>query len=224
MTCFKREMSMYEHLIAAPLPTIRRIPRYLNVLEEFSTIGLDHVSATDIALKLNLKPIQVRKDMAFTGIVGKPKVGYKTEELITAIRSFLGWDSATDAFLVGTGALGTALLGYRGFAERGLQIVAAFDSDPEKVGKKIHGKEIMPLTRMEDLARRMKVHIGILTVPAEAAAAAAQNLIEAGITGIWNFSPAELDVPDHVTVQREDLSAGLAVLSVRMSEKEQGLI
>jgi redox-sensing transcriptional repressor len=213
---------MRDLLIAAPLPTIRRIPRYLNVLESFALEQFAFVSATDIARKLNLKPIQVRKDMAFTGIVGKPKVGYKTDELIHAIRTFLGWDTATDAFLIGAGALGTALLGYRGFAERGLQIVAAFDSDPEKHGKKIHGKEVFPLSRIEELAHRMQVHIGILTVPPEAAAESAQALIDAGITGIWNFSPAEIQVPEGITVQREDLSAGLAVLSVRMSEKEQG--
>ncbi len=214
---------MRDHLIAAPLPTIRRIPRYLTVLESFALEQVAYVSATDIANKLSLKPIQVRKDMAFTGIVGKPKVGYKTDELIQAIRTFLGWDTATDAFLIGAGALGTALLGYRGFAERGLQIVAAFDSDPEKLGKKIHGKEVFPLSKMAELARRMQVHIGILTVPPEAAEESARALTDAGITGIWNFSPAEIQVPEGVTVQREDLSAGLAVLSVRMSEKEQGI-
>ncbi|WP_020612359.1 redox-sensing transcriptional repressor Rex [Sediminispirochaeta bajacaliforniensis] len=215
---------MREHLIAAPLPTIRRIPRYLNVLENFAAEQISFVSATDIANKLGLKPIQVRKDMAFTGIVGKPKVGYKTDELIETIKSFLGWDSATDAFLIGAGALGTALLGYRGFAERGLQIVAAFDTDPEKVGKRIHGKEVFPISKMAELAKRMQVHIGILTVPAESASQCAHALMDAGITGIWNFSPAELDVPESMTVQREDLSAGLAVLSVRMSEKKQGIV
>lgn len=215
---------MHEHLIAAPLPTIRRIPRYLNVLEYFSSRNHEYISATDISGKLGLKPIQVRKDMAYTGIVGKPKVGYKTEELIHAIRSFLGWDRSADAFLVGAGALGTALLGYKGFAERGLAIAAAFDSDPGKQGSIIHGIEVFPLSRMNELAREMKVDIGILTVPAEAAEESAKALIDAGITGIWNFSPAELEVPEGVIIQREDLSAGLAVLSVRMSEREQGIL
>lgn len=214
---------MQDHLIAAPLPTIRRIPRYLNVLEEFYAKEVEYISATDIADSLNLKPIQVRKDMAFTGIVGKPKVGYKTKELIHAIRVFLGWDSATDAFLIGAGALGTALLGYQGFSDRGLQIVAAFDTDSDKIGKKIHNTEVFPMDRMPELADRMQVHIGVLTVPAASAQESAEALYRAGITGIWNFSPAEIQVPEDVIVQREDLSAGLAVLSVRMNEREQGV-
>lgn len=202
---------------SAPLPTIRRIPVYLRVLEEMQEEGQEWASATDVATRLDLKPIQVRKDMAFTGLAGVPKRGFKVDELISAIRDFLGWDKPTDAFLVGAGALGSALMGFAGFKDHGLNIVAAFDTASEKLGTTIHGKEILDLTRFKELAQRMHIEMGIITAPAVSAQRIADLMVEAGIKGIWNFSPVPIKVPDDVAVQREDLSVGLAVLSVKLS-------
>lgn len=200
------------------LPTVRRLPSYLHLLRQFTNEGRDIVSSTHIAAKLKLEPIQVRKDLAVTGIVGKPKVGYYLPTLIKAIEEFLGWDDNTSAFIVGTGNLGSALLGYEGFKQHGLDIVAAFDVSEKKVGSEIHDKCVLPLEKLPDLANRMHVCMGIICVPAEAAQEVADLMVASGINAIWNFAPVRLEVPDFVVVQNEDLSTGLAVLSVKSAK------
>lgn len=200
------------------LPAVRRLPIYWHLLHGLLEKGWEYVSTTVIADELKLDAIQVRKDLALTGITGKPRVGYTIKTLISAIESFLGWDSNNEAFLVGVGHLGTALLGYNGFARFGLHIVAAFDDDPQKVGGEVHGLPIFPLEKMNDLAERLHVKIAIITVPAEAAQAVADQLINVGIVGIWNFTPAFLMVPEGVVVQNEDLASGLAVLSHKLTQ------
>lgn len=200
------------------LPTIRRLPSYLYLLKQFAQNGRDIVSSTHIAESLRLEPIQVRKDLAITGIEGKPKIGYHVPSLIKAIEEFLGWDTHKEVFLVGAGNLGSALLGYKGFEQHGMKIIAAFDCDKSKIGTQIHQKDVLPLEKLSDLARRLNVKLGIITVPAEAAQHVASVMISGGIEAIWNFSPVRLEVPEGVVVQNEDLSSGLAVLSVKSSK------
>ena len=202
---------------SAPLPTIRRLPIYLRLLRRAQAGGRQFISSSHIAEELDLEAIQVRKDLAVTGIEGKCKVGYQVADLIEAIEEFLGWDNATDAFLVGAGSLGTALMGYEGFAHHGLNIVAAFDVDRAKIGRRIRDKEVLPLHKLPDLAARMHIHMGIITTPAGAAQAVADLMVSAGIRAIWNFAPVPIHVPPPVVVQNEDLSSGLAVLSVRLA-------
>lgn len=202
----------------APLPTVRRLPVYLAILRDLHERGTEQVSATYIATELGLESIQVRKDLAHTGIVGKPGVGFTIVDLIEKIEAFLGWDNTTDAFLVGAGSLGTALLGYTGFKRYGLNIAAAFDADPEKVGQSIHGKRVLPMEKLGDLTGRMHIHMAILTVPAEAAQGVADTLVAAGIRAIWNFTAVSLKVPPQVIVQNTELSSELAVLSVMLAE------
>jgi redox-sensing transcriptional repressor len=205
-------------LNSIPLPSLRRLPRYLNILETFQIKGKTTVSATDIAEELDLKPIQIRKDMAFTGIVGKPKVGYDINELINSIRSFIGWNENTATLLVGAGSLGTALMGYEGFQTRGLRIEAAFDANPKKHGTTIYNIPVYPMNELSKIVRRKDIRLAVIAVPAVSAQKVTDTLIDAGITGIWNFSPAEIQVPENVAVKREDLSEGLAVLFVQMQE------
>ena len=199
------------------LATIRRLPTYLHLLRRLQASGREIVSSTHIANELKIEAIQVRKDIAVTGIVGKPKVGYHVPTLIKAIEEFLGWDNVTDAFLVGVGNLGSALLGYGGFHQHGMNIVAAFDTDEGKIGTEIHGKEILPLDKLSGLAMRMHVNMGIITVPASEAQSVAGLMVDAGIVAIWNFAPTHLETPENVIVQYEDLSSGFAVLSVKLS-------
>ncbi|MFW5845909.1 MAG: redox-sensing transcriptional repressor Rex, partial [Planctomycetota bacterium] len=176
-----------------PAPSIRRLPRYLEFLQQEQRNGRTTVSTTHIADALGGTAIQVRKDLALTGIVGRPRVGYDLDELVSAVERFLGWDSTTDAFLVGVGHLGSALLGYGGFAGHGLRIVGAFDSDRRKIGSRQHGHEVLAMHRLPGLARRMRVRIGILTVPRERAQAVADMLVtEAGLVAIWNFADPDL--------------------------------
>lgn len=199
------------------LPTIRRLPGYLTVLRQMDTTTKETVSSTYIADKLKIDSIQVRKDLAVTGIEGRTKVGYQITDLIDAIERYLGWDSNKQAVLVGVGHLGSALLGYPGFMKYGLQIAAAFDASPNVIGSAVHGQIVHSMEQLPDIVQSMNVIMGILTVPAEFAQSATDTLISSGISAIWNFSPVTLEVPEGVVVQNEDLSSGLAVLSVRSS-------
>lgn len=199
-----------------PLPTIKRLPIYLGVLNKLKRAGRINVSATDIAKELSLIPIQVRKDLALTGIIGKPKIGYEIDQLRGFINKFIGWENDTDAFIIGAGALGSALMGYDGFEQQGLRIIAAFDINKKLHGKEIHGKKIFPLEKLKDLAKRMKVSMAVLTVPADNAQSVVDIIVKTEIRGIWNFSPVSLNVPPGIIVQNENLASGLAVLSTKL--------
>lgn len=203
-----------------PLPTIKRIPVYVSVLEKWLKEGKETVSTTDFAATLTLKPVQVRKDLAFAGAEGKPRIGYQTEELLNTLHRFVGWNNLSEAVLVGAGALGTAILGYKGFDRFGLKIKAAFDIDESKCGTTVHDKPVYPIRDLKQYVKKNGIIMGILTVSENGAQPAADALVEAGIQGIWNFSPAQIDVPDSIFVQQEDLAAGLAVLAVRIKERQ----
>jgi len=118
--------------------------------------------------------------------------------------------------LAGVGALGSALLGYEGFRQHGLQIVAAFDVDPDIVGTNVRNREILHVSQLTEIAERMKIQLGILTVPIDVAQEVADEMIAGGIRGIWNFTPVKLNVPDYVILQRQDLASSLAVLSHKL--------
>lgn len=202
-----------------PEPTLRRLPAYCHVLRRLLHEGAETVSCTRIGAELDFDPTQVRKDIAATGLTGRPRVGYVVGELVEGLESFLGWNNAQDAFLVGVGAMGTALLGYEHFNQHGLHIVAAFDSDPAKVGTTVHGREVLSLEKLAPLAARMKIRLGILTVPVAAAQPVADAMVQGGILAIWNFAPTALSVPAGVIVQTEELFASLGVLSSKLAAR-----
>jgi len=201
-------------------PSVRRLPSYLHIIRQAQRNRDYYISGTVIAQELNLEPIQVRKDLAITGIIGKPKKGYPVDALIAAIERYLGWDSFHDAVLVGAGNLGSALMGYQEFQLHGLRIAAAFDTDPAKVGGKIHGVDVYPMEELEVKISEIGAQIAILTVPSPFAQATTESLLRAGITSIWNFTNTKLKVPDEIVVQREDLSSGYALLSVMMQTRQ----
>ena len=201
------------------LPTIRRLPTYLYKLSEMRKAGISIVATPELARYMNLGEIVIRKDLAITGVTGQPGVGYKVKELIEAIKSYLNWDNASEAILAGAGSLGSALLGYEGFEEYGLKIIAAFDAAPGKIGTEIHGRSVFSVERLEELVRRLQVRIGIICVPAAFAQEVADAMVAGGIRAIWNFANVSLKVPDEVVVQREVIAGGLAVLSVKMNRR-----
>lgn len=204
-------MSLDKPLVHAPVPTLRRLPTYHHYLLQLREQGRAFVSCTLIAEDLKLYPTQVRKDLAVTGIVGKPKVGYPVDELLESIETFLSWNDHHSAFLVGVGGLGSALIGYPGFDRYGFDIVAGFDIDPAKVGTTLHGKRVLDVDKLPGLAARMHVHLGIIAVPTGAAQVIADLMVRGGIRAIWNFAPIGLKVPAGVVVHNEDLAASLAV-------------
>lgn len=203
------------------VPSIRRLPSYLHIVKQAQAENSPYISGTVIAEELHLEPIQVRKDLAITGIIGKPKKGYPVEELIAAIEHFLRWDTLQKAVLIGAGNLGTALTGYQGFKDHGLEVCAAFDIDKKKVGKKIHGIPVFPMTELAQQIAELKPALAILTAPSPSAQEIANQLIEAGIDAIWNFTNVKIKVPDHVLVQQEDLTSGYALLGVMMNTRVQ---
>lgn len=203
------------------MQALQRLPLYLQYLRTLP-VGKDTtISAKALGTVLGFGEIQVRKDLSAVSDGGKPKIGYGAESLIRDIECFLGYDNLSDAVLIGAGKLGKALLSYDGFRTYGLNIVAAFDSDPLKCGTDVSGKLILPLERMDNLCERMKIEIGIITVPASAAQQVCDRLIRSGIKAIWNFAPTHLSVPEGVILKNENIAASLAVLSKNLAEKER---
>ena len=199
--------------------TISRLPRYLNYLKGLPKGSISHISATMIAEALGLNDVQVRKDLSLVSDGGRPKIGYAIEELITDIEHFLGYDDTHSAVLVGAGNLGTALLSYSGFAEYGLDIVAAFDVNESLVGCKVNGKQVFSLNKLVDLCKRMQIKIGIITVPNYEAQRVCDMLVQSGVQAIWNFAPVHLNAPSDVLIQSENMACSLALLSKHLSEK-----
>lgn len=204
----------------AAVPSIRRLPSYLHIIRQSKEEGNEYISGTVIAQELHLEPIQVRKDLAITGIVGKPKKGYPVVALMAAIEHFLGWDETQQAVLVGAGNLGTALAGYPEFQYHGLNICAAFDQDPHKIGTSIHGVPVLSLQTLHIQIKNLKANVAILTVPSSQAQVVADQLVGAGITAIWNFTNVKLKVPENVIVQKEDLTSGYAMLCVMINARK----
>jgi redox-sensing transcriptional repressor len=200
-----------------PLTTVQRLPSYLRVVREMNRVGRTVVSSNRLGELLGLEAVQVRKDFGFIGITGMPKSGYQVEELVLAIEHCLCWNRVRDAVLVGVGHLGTALLGYQGFAAHGLNICAAFDLDPRVAGREVNGTPVSPMDQLEPVLRRLDVRMAILTVSPEAAQEVALRLANAGIEGIWNFTGYPLNLPGNIIVQDQDIAIGLAVLSAKLS-------
>ena len=214
-------MNEVERQEPLPLPTIRRYPAYLRLIRERMAAGDEEVSSAALAAALGIDPVLARKDIAMMGVPGRPRWGYPARELADAMQRALGWDNATDAALVGCGSLGHALVGYGGFAEQHLSIVVAFDADPKLHGQTIHGVKVRPMSEVGRLVRRMRIQLGILTVPDTAAQACAAALVAAGVKGIWNFTSVQLSVPPDVIVQSVDLAQSLAVLSHAIANRQR---
>ena len=199
--------------ISLPLPTIRRYPLYLRAIRRKIANGETDISSAVLAEELGLDPVLMRKDLAMSGAVGRPRRGYPARELLEALNRALGWDNVTEAALIGAGSLGHALLGFKGFAEHNLRIVVAFDANPELQGTTVHGVQIHSPDELKKLIKRLALKIGILCVPNAAAQECADLLVEAGVKGIWNFTTVQLNLPPEVKMAQVDLAESLAVLS-----------
>ena len=199
--------------------TIGRLPAYHRYLKDKLAAGERTVSSTAVAEAVHLNAVKVRKDLAvISSVAGKPKLGFSVSDLIEGIDRILGYDNVTDAVLVGAGGLGSALVGYGGFKAYGLNIVAAFDSDPKRIGTMLGGVKVFDSKDLVRLVRRLNVLIGIIAVPAAAAQGVADELAEGGVRAIWNFAPVHLTLPANIAVKNEDMAASLAILSKRLAE------
>lgn len=194
---------------------LKRLPGYLAYLKGIRESATPYISATALANALGMGEVQVRKDLAMVSDGGRPKIGYLRERLIDDIEQFLGYDNTTDAVLIGAGKLGQALLGYSGFSAYGLNILAAFDANPD-LKETDDGKSVYHISELQQFCKDNKVLMGIITVPQEYAQDVCNQLIECGIKAIWNFAPVHLDVPSNILVQHENMATSLAVLSMHL--------
>ncbi|HEY9187799.1 MAG TPA: redox-sensing transcriptional repressor Rex [Ignavibacteria bacterium] len=209
----------FEHIKQTPEPTLRRLPRYLHLLIDLKAKGVQEVSSTIIANELGLDPVQVRKDIEYSSIIGKPRTGYHIDELIKALSKFLSWDTVQKAFLAGAGNLGSAMLGYKNFINYGLHIIAAFDKDPNKINTIIYDIPVYDINELTNMAKAKDVEIGIITVRANAAQDVANRMVDGGIKAIWNFAPVHIKVPKEIIVENAQLSIGLSFLKRKMFER-----
>jgi redox-sensing transcriptional repressor len=196
-----------------PRKTIYRLSIYLRCLARLRENNIGTVSSEALAKAAGVKPTQLRKDLAYFGTFGTRGLGYDVAELSEKIADELGTSSLQPVILVGVGNLGLALLTYRGFEKEGFEIIAAFDAEPGRKRDKDIKQTILGMDELPTFVHENGVKMAVLTVPAVAAQTVANQLIEAGVTGILNFSPIVLDVPEDVMVNNVNLAIELENLS-----------
>ena len=196
-----------------PEATVARLPVYLRALAALADQGLSICSSNDLAGAAGVNPAKLRKDLSYLGSYGTRGVGYDIEYQRYHVARALGQTQDWDVVIVGVGRLGSALCAYNGFSSRGIRIAALVDSDPAKVGTKIGGLTVAPMSKLASLVRQLGVAIAVIATPGEAAQEVADALVAAGITSILNFAPAVVSVPDDVAVRKVDLSIELQILA-----------
>ena len=204
-----------------PEPTLRRLPWYLSNIKLMKEKGVKYVYSIQISKEINIDASQIAKDLSYVNISGRTRVGYNIDALIEVLESFLGFTNMHKAFLFGVGSLGAALLRDSGLHHFGLEIVAAFDVNPELVGKDLNG---IPIFHSDDFEAKMKeydVNIGVLTVPINIAQEITNKMVDGGIKAVWNFTPFRIRVPENIVVQNTSLYAHLAVMFNRLNFNEK---
>src|SRR5262245_15165642 len=199
--------------LQVPKAVVSRLSLYLRELQHLVRDGHDTTSSTQLGKLLGFTDAQVRKDLAYFGQFGYPGIGYRCSELIDAIKGILGTKQPWPLAIVGLGNLGRALMGYRGFQQQGFQIVAAFDTDPAKIGKLVEGIQIYDLDEVQRIAKDRRVGLASIAGPGPAAQQVADALVAAGIDGILNFAPGTLTLPKTVQTIGVDLAIELEQLA-----------
>ncbi|GCB34668.1 redox-sensing transcriptional repressor Rex [Bacteroides faecalis] len=203
-----------------PEPTLRRLPWYLSNIKLMKERGEQYVSSTQISKEINIDASQIAKDLSYVDISGRTRVGYNVDALIEVLESFLGFTDMHKAFLFGVGSLGAALLRDSGLHHFGLEIVAAFDVNPDLVGKDLNGISIFHSDDFEAKMKEYDVNIGVLTVPINIAQEITDKMVDGGIKAVWNFTPFRIRVPETIVVQNTSLYAHLAVMFNRLNFNE----
>jgi redox-sensing transcriptional repressor len=193
--------------------TVRRLSLYLRFLEEFEHDGVATVSSGALASRGGTTSAQVRKDLSFFGSFGKRGLGYPVQELAGRLRQILGLERRWRVAVIGAGKIGGALVQYRGFQQRGFDIVAIFDADPTKVGRHWNGLTIHDVADLERDLGRTPVDIAVLVTPADVAQPLTDRLVKLGVKAILNFAPIQLAVPEEVSVKTVNLALELETLS-----------
>lgn len=203
-----------------PEATIQRLSIYSRFLDHLEEKGIITISSGEIAKGVGVSPAQVRKDLAYFGEFGTRGVGYNVKDLIHYILKILGLTKPWPVVLVGAGNLGTALCTYRGFKDRGFNIVGVFDNDLTKIGKRIQDLEVLPLEDLTEVTEKYDIRLGIIAVPEIAVQDVADILVKAGIQALLTFGPVVLDVPEDVIVRNVDLAVKLEILTFNLNFRE----
>ena len=203
--------------------TTNRLSVYLRCLNELDAVGVQTISSQALAEQFHLNAAQIRKDLAYFGEFGVRGVGYYVKDLRRHLRQILGLDRRLRVAIVGAGNLGLALADYPGFRQEGFEIAAMFDAAPEKVGKASRGGvPIHDIGDLKRIARRDRIDIAMLAVPASAAQPVVDLVVAAGIKAILNFSPGTLKAPASVKLKSVDLTVSLESLSFYLAQEEGG--
>lgn len=200
--------------------TVRRLSVYLRFLEDFESRGLATISSDELARRGGTTSAQVRKDLSFFGSFGKRGLGYSVPELAGRLREILGLERHRKIVIVGAGKIGSALIQYRGFKQRGFQVLAAYDSDSSKIGKTLEGTSVRDVSHLERDARKDPPDIAVLAVPSDKAQAMVNRLVACGVKAILNFAPTQLQVPSDVTVKTVNMAMELEGLSFALTSRD----
>lgn len=199
--------------------TVRRLSLYLRFLEDFEEQGMETVSSEELASRGGTTSAQVRKDLSFFGSFGKRGLGYSVAELVRRLREILGLGKTYRVAMIGAGKIGSALVQYRGFRQRGFEIVAIFDADTGKVGRNWNGLAVKDVKELESELKKQAVDIAVIVTPADAAQAVADKVVSLGVKAILNFAPIQLMVPDDVVVKTVNLALELETLSYALTNR-----
>ncbi|MGH7508183.1 MAG: redox-sensing transcriptional repressor Rex [Gemmatimonadales bacterium] len=199
--------------------TVRRLSLYLRFLEEFEEQGSETVSSGALASRGGTTSAQVRKDLSFFGSFGKRGLGYPVPDLANRLREILGLKRRYRVGMIGAGKIGSALVQYRGFRQRGFDIVAIFDSDPSKIGRQWNGLTVQDVAGLEQELARQPVDMAVLVTPADVAQAVTDRLVALRVKAILNFAPVQLSVPDDVVVKTVNLALELETLSYALANR-----
>ena len=200
--------------------TIHRLSRYLRLLGRLEADGVKTISSKELASIKRLTPAQVRKDLSFFGSFGTRGLGYPVSELKTKIAGILGLDKRWRLAIVGVGNIGSALVGYKEFPERGFDIRLVFDNDQRKIGSKHKGLVVSDIKNLKEELTAQQIDIVALAVPGSVAQDITDIVVSAGVRGILTFAPVHLDTPENVFVRREDMTMELEYLTYALSSRD----
>ena len=199
--------------------TVRRLSLYLGFLEQFATQGQTTISSAELARRGGTTSAQVRKDLSFFGSFGKRGLGYSVPELTARIRDILGLRRTYRVVLVGAGRIGSALVQYPGFRQRGFHVTAIYDKDPKKIGTGWNGLVVRDVRHLEADLNREPSDIAIVVTPATAAQEVVDRLVRSGVKAILNFAPMQPTVPPDVAVKSVNMALELETLSFALANR-----
>jgi len=199
--------------------TVRRLSMYLRYLEELDGSGQATASSDALAHLCGTTPAQVRKDLSFFGSFGKRGLGYPVHELTERLRDILGLGQAWQVVIVGAGKIGSALAEYRGFRQRGFQVVGVYDKNPDKIGRAWGDAAVRDIAQLPADVQSQRVDIAVLAIPSDDAQDVVDRIVAAGIRAILNFAPTQLHVPSQIAVKTVNMAMELEGLSFALTNR-----